>query len=85
VRARRKAAAEVITMWASSYVEFRDVSKTYDGRALAVKDLNCVVRQGEFLTFLGPSGSGKTTALMMLAGFETPTSGDIMLDGTVAR
>jgi putative spermidine/putrescine transport system ATP-binding protein len=74
-------AGEVIAMWASSYVEFRDVSKSYDGRTLAVKDLNCVVRQGEFLTFLGPSGSGKTTALMMLAGFEAPSSGDIILNG----
>ena len=74
-------AGEVIAMWASSYVEYRDVCKSYDGKTLAVKDLNCTVRQGEFLTFLGPSGSGKTTALMMLAGFEAPSSGDIILNG----
>jgi putative spermidine/putrescine transport system ATP-binding protein len=74
-------AGEVIAMWASSYVEFRDVNKSYDGKTLAVRDLNCTVRQGEFLTFLGPSGSGKTTALMMLAGFEAPSSGDIVLNG----
>ena len=65
----------------STLVEFRGVSKTYDGRHLAVVDLNCSVREGEFLTFLGPSGSGKTTALMMLAGFEAPSSGDILLNG----
>ncbi|HEY1837180.1 MAG TPA: ABC transporter ATP-binding protein [Rhizomicrobium sp.] len=62
-------------------VEFRDVSKTYDGRSLAVAKMDCSVRRGEFLTFLGPSGSGKTTSLMMLAGFEAPTSGDILING----
>lgn len=64
-----------------SHVEFRGVSKTYDGRAYSVRDLDLVVRKGEFLTFLGPSGSGKTTSLMMLAGFETPTSGDLLIAG----
>ena len=39
------------------------------------------IRSGEFLTLLGPSGSGKTTTLMMIAGFETPTAGDIAIDG----
>ncbi|MCC7268378.1 MAG: ABC transporter ATP-binding protein [Caulobacteraceae bacterium] len=64
-----------------AYVQFHDVSKTYDGVRLAVADLNLAVARGEFLTFLGPSGSGKTTALMMLAGFEQPTKGDIILAG----
>jgi putative spermidine/putrescine transport system ATP-binding protein len=63
------------------YLEFQSVSKTYDGQTLAVADLDCKVRKGEFLTFLGPSGSGKTTALMMLAGFEAPSAGDIRLNG----
>jgi putative spermidine/putrescine transport system ATP-binding protein len=63
-------------------VEFRRVQKSYDGETLVVKDLNLEVTRGEFLTLLGPSGSGKTTVLMMLAGFETPTSGEIRLDGT---
>ena len=45
---------------------------------LVVKDLNVDIPQGEFLTMLGPSGSGKTTTLMMLAGFETPTGGEII-------
>ena len=48
---------------------------------LVVEDLNVDIPKGEFLTMLGPSGSGKTTTLMMLAGFETPTSGEIYLDG----
>jgi putative spermidine/putrescine transport system ATP-binding protein len=64
-----------------SHVEFAGLRKTYDGRSLVVSDLNLTVHRGEFLTFLGPSGSGKTTTLMMLAGFETPTSGQIFLDG----
>ncbi len=46
-----------------------------------VKDLNLAIGKGEFLTMLGPSGSGKTTCLMMLAGFETATHGEILLDG----
>jgi len=62
-------------------VSFRGVQKSYDGEALIVKDLNVDIRKGEFLTLLGPSGSGKTTSLMMLAGFETPTAGEILLDG----
>ena len=59
-----------------SFVEFRDVDKSYDGRVLAVRDLNLSVFRGEFLTLLGPSGSGKTTTLNMLAGFERPTRGE---------
>ena len=62
-------------------VSFRGVQKTYDGTSLIVKDLNLDIRRGEFLTLLGPSGSGKTTSLMMLAGFETPTAGEITLAG----
>ena len=62
-------------------VSFRGVQKSYDGETLIVKDLNLDIRKGEFLTLLGPSGSGKTTSLMMLAGFETPTAGEIFLDG----
>jgi putative spermidine/putrescine transport system ATP-binding protein len=62
-------------------VSFRGVQKSYDGENLIVKDLNLDIRKGEFLTLLGPSGSGKTTSLMMLAGFETPTAGEILLDG----
>ncbi len=63
------------------YVEFKDVQKSYDGESLVVKNLNLSVEKGEFVTLLGPSGSGKTTCLMMLAGFETATHGEIYLDG----
>lgn len=63
-------------------VSFSGVQKTYDGTALVVRDLNLDIRRGEFLTLLGPSGSGKTTTLMMLAGFESPTTGEISLAGT---
>jgi len=64
-----------------AFVAFERVQKSYDGEILVVKDLNLFVPKGEFLTMLGPSGSGKTTCLMMLAGFETATHGDIRLDG----
>ncbi|MEL7097337.1 MAG: ABC transporter ATP-binding protein [Pseudomonadota bacterium] len=66
----------------AAFVEFERVQKSYDGINLVVKDLNLSMPKGEFLTMLGPSGSGKTTCLMMLAGFETATHGDIRLDGT---
>lgn len=64
-----------------AFVRFEGVQKSYDGRTLVVKDLNIDVPRGEFLTMLGPSGSGKTTSLMMLAGFETATKGNIYLNG----
>jgi putative spermidine/putrescine transport system ATP-binding protein len=64
-----------------AFVAFERVQKSYDGENLVVKDLNLFMPKGEFLTMLGPSGSGKTTCLMMLAGFETATHGDIRLDG----
>lgn len=65
----------------TAFVEFERVQKSYDGENLVVKDLNLAMPKGEFLTMLGPSGSGKTTCLMMLAGFETATHGEIKLDG----
>ena len=64
-----------------AFVVFDHVQKSYDGVSLVVKDLNLSIAKGEFLTMLGPSGSGKTTCLMMLAGFETATNGEIRLDG----
>jgi len=63
------------------FVRFEAVEKTYDGINLVVKSLNLSIGRGEFLTILGPSGSGKTTTLMMLAGFESVTSGEIYLNG----
>jgi ABC-type Fe3+/spermidine/putrescine transport system ATPase subunit len=62
-------------------VRFEKVQKSYDGETLVVKDLNLDIAKGEFLTMLGPSGSGKTTCLMMLAGFEPATNGEIYLNG----
>jgi spermidine/putrescine ABC transporter ATP-binding subunit len=61
-------------------VSLIDLEKSYD-RVTAVAGVTLDVRSGEFLTLLGPSGSGKTTTLMMIAGFERPTSGDIAIDG----
>src|SRR5690348_3220014 len=66
---------------AEPIVEFKGVQKTYDGERLAVANLDLAIAPGEFITLLGPSGSGKTTTLMMLAGFETPTAGEIYLAG----
>jgi len=65
----------------TAFVEFDQVQKSYDGVSLVVKNLNLNIGKGEFLTMLGPSGSGKTTCLMMLAGFETATHGEIRLAG----
>ena len=61
-------------------VRFIEVQKSYDGETLVVKNLNLDIQRGEFVTMLGPSGSGKTTCLMMLAGFEPATHGEITLD-----
>ncbi|PPR46813.1 MAG: Spermidine/putrescine import ATP-binding protein PotA [Alphaproteobacteria bacterium MarineAlpha5_Bin9] len=63
-----------------SFVKFEKIDKSYDGEILVVKNLNLNIDKSEFVTMLGPSGSGKTTTLMMLAGFETPTNGEIYLD-----
>ncbi len=68
-------------------VELRDVFKTFsssnaDVKAVnAVKDINLAIRAGEFFTLLGPSGCGKTTTLRLIAGFEQPTSGQVLIDG----
>ena len=57
------------------------VGKTSSEDSFAVQDFNLDVQKGEFVSFLGPSGCGKTTTLRMIAGFETPTNGQIVLDG----
>jgi putative spermidine/putrescine transport system ATP-binding protein len=57
------------------------IRKSFDGRNFVVFDLDLEIRRGEFLTLLGPSGSGKTTILMMLAGFEQPSSGRMLFEG----
>ncbi|UFN46848.1 ABC transporter ATP-binding protein [Roseomonas sp. OT10] len=65
---------------ANGLVRFEGVEKSY-GAVTVVRDLDLVVERGELLTLLGPSGSGKTTTLMMLAGFEQPSRGRILLEG----
>ncbi|WP_354195607.1 ABC transporter ATP-binding protein [Aquamicrobium terrae] len=72
---------EEMTEELNPFVRFEQISKTYDGDTLVIEDLDLDIMRGEFLTLLGPSGSGKTTALMMLAGFESPTSGRILVEG----
>ena len=64
----------------TDFVVFDKIDKSYDGNVLVVRNLNLNIAKGEFVTMLGPSGSGKTTTLMMLAGFETPTNGEIYLE-----
>ena len=61
-------------------ISLQGVNKVYDGNTV-VSDFNLDITKGEFVTFLGPSGCGKTTTLRMIAGFETPTSGQILLNG----
>lgn len=62
-------------------IEFKNIEIKY-GNFVAIKDLNLTVKDGEFFTFLGPSGCGKTTTLRTLAGFITPSAGQIVIDGT---
>lgn len=69
-----------MTLHRGASVRFDSVQKSYDGETLVVKDLNLDIEKGEFLTMLGPSGSGKTTCLMMLAGFEPASYGEIFLN-----
>lgn len=61
-------------------VELKNVTKIFDGQVVVDK-MNLYIRKGEFVTLLGPSGCGKSTTLRMIAGFETPDSGDILLSG----
>ncbi len=63
-----------------SFLELRDLQKDF-GPTRVVRDFNLNVERGEFVSFLGPSGCGKTTTLRMVAGFETPTSGEIRIGG----
>ncbi len=62
-------------------IELRGISKNFDGEDNVVNDINLSVKKGEFVTLLGPSGCGKTTTLRMIAGFEMPTEGEILLNG----
>ncbi|HCS66710.1 MAG TPA: spermidine/putrescine ABC transporter ATP-binding protein [Oribacterium sp.] len=69
-------------MKSENIIELRHVMRQYDDNGfIAVHDFNLEVKRGEFVTFLGPSGCGKTTTLRMIAGFDIPTSGEILLNG----
>ena len=62
-------------------IELKNISRIFEDGFVAVSDFNLNVKRGEFVTFLGPSGCGKTTTLRMIAGFEKPSSGEILLNG----
>ena len=70
-----------VTQPAGRHVDVRHIWKAYTPGNFVVRDVTFTLRPGEFLTLLGPSGSGKTSTLMMVAGFETPSEGEIHVDG----
>ena len=65
----------------TNIIELKHISKKFEDGFVAVDDFNLEVKRGEFVTFLGPSGCGKTTTLRMIAGFDNPTEGQILLNG----
>jgi spermidine/putrescine transport system ATP-binding protein len=62
-------------------IRFDNVCKSYDSDTIVLKNINFELERGKFYTLLGPSGCGKTTILRLIAGFEKPTSGDVLIDG----
>lgn len=68
-------------MESDNIIELKGIKKRYEDNFVAVEDFNLEVKKGEFVTFLGPSGCGKTTTLRMIAGFDLPTEGTILLNG----
>ena len=62
-------------------IELVDITRQFEDGVVAVDNMNLYVKKGEFITFLGPSGCGKTTTLRMIAGFDKPSSGKILLSG----
>src|ERR1700742_790061 len=69
-----------MTTPAKTIIRFENVTKRF-GRVIAADYVSLAIEEGEFFALLGPSGCGKTTLLRMLAGFETPSEGRILLDG----
>ena len=63
-------------------IKLTNVKKSFDGKTNVIEDFSLDVNEGEFVTFLGPSGCGKTTILRMIGGFDTPTEGKILLEGS---
>ncbi|MBO5031399.1 MAG: polyamine ABC transporter ATP-binding protein [Lachnospiraceae bacterium] len=66
-------------------IELKHISRTFDDGFRVVEDFNLTIQRGEFVTFLGPSGCGKTTTLRMIAGFDKPTEGELLLNGEDIR
>ena len=64
----------------AAFLQIQRLRKTYDD-VVAIDNVSLDVRKGEFMTFLGPSGSGKSTTLYIVAGFQEPTEGRVLLDG----
>jgi putative spermidine/putrescine transport system ATP-binding protein len=64
----------------ASFLQIQSLRKTYD-QVVAIDEVSLDIRKGEFMTFLGPSGSGKSTTLYIVAGFQSPTGGRVLLDG----
>lgn len=64
----------------NNFLKLQNIGKVYNDGYIALKDFNLSIKKGEFVTLLGPSGCGKTTTLKMIAGFETPTSGKILIN-----
>ena len=62
------------------FLQIQRLRKTYD-QVVAIDQVSLDIEKGEFMTFLGPSGSGKSTTLYIVAGFQSPTDGRVLLDG----
>src|SRR5690554_7735426 len=65
-------------------IELKNIVKSFDDEVV-VNNLNLYINENEFITLVGPSGCGKTTTLRMIGGFETPDSGEIVLNGEVVN
>ncbi len=64
-----------------SYIKLENLKKVYNNKVTAVKEFTLEIERGEFIVFLGPSGCGKSTTMRMIAGLETVTEGDILIEG----